>query len=1146
MAGERGPATPAPETRHELHSTPPGRSLEHDLDRLLEDYTERLRRGEHPSVEEYAARRPDLAEDIRLLFPAMDVIEDFVSPSLEESTVPERIGDFRIVREAGRGGMGVVYEAVQESLGRRVALKVLPRDLVGDAKGLERFRREARAAARLHHTNIVPVFGVGEEAGVHYFAMQFIEGQSLGAIIDEARHARGGGARLIPGLTGSSKAIPAAGRDGSGSSAITHSPERRHQRAVAGVGLQVAEALAYAHTQGILHRDIKPSNLLLDAGGTVWITDFGLAKADEADPLAQGGSLTQAGDIVGTIAYLAPERLEGKSDARSDVYALGLTIYELLTLVPAFQDENRKRLLKRIAEDSPLPPRQLDPSIPRDLETIVLTAIAREPDRRYSSAARLADDLRGFLAGRPIAARRASSIERLGRWCRRQPALAALCALVIVLLVAIAALSSFGYLRLRELLGTATVNLERARSAEGQARAELRRSYLAQAHSSRVGAQPGRRLDCLDAVRRAVELGPLEEEIRVLRDEAIASLALVDLRVTSRWHKEPRLAFGFAPDLKSFAVADPDGKGIVLHRVADGAETALLPVQGAMYGSLHFSSDGRFLAARLEGGPDRIAVVDLASREWIFSSPEMTFGTGVDFHPPTTLLAFAATNGSVHLIDLAGRREITTYDVHLRPEAIAFHPSGERIAFASPRDGRIQIVDARSGREIASVNDATGHPCVSWSGDGSLLAAGSVDGSVGIWEFAGSALRRRWAVQQLKDRVVNVFFNHGGSLLATYSWSEMLRLWDASNGDVLLAADWVPQAFSPDDRRLALVLGNYEAGLAEVAESPVCCVIDSPAAQEGHVTRHHVSPDGRLLACTRKDPMNGIELYDLTTRRYLSPVPVLDAKSALFSADGRWLFTGGRVGLQRWPIEHEGADPGAGGGVQFGFPETLEAVHGGGPHWISQSADGKTLAMIGARERSEIIVVELDGETRRRSILGPHVNVDRISLRPDGKRLASSTWLGVDVKVWNTRTGELELTIPLNDNAHVEFSPDGRWLAVMAPGACFLHDAVTFERTRRIEKPARGGFPGVAAFRADGKVLAISSGRKSIRLIDPATGADLATLEAPAVLGGGITFHPDGSRLYAAAEAGHIHDWDIALLRGELSELGLDWAEPAR
>ena len=373
--------------------------------------------------------------------------------------------------------MGVVYEAVQESLGRHVALKVLPAAGLMSPTHLERFRREARAAARLHHTNIVPVFGVGEHEGVHYFAMQFIRGQSLDRVLHELAHLRrpgppppGAGARrgadlsisiargLLSGrfpdgerpTDGPDGDAPAAdrglgparrmrAREGPGSivlgdpSGLGDQSTLAYSRSVARVGVQVAEALAYSHQQGILHRDIKPANLLLDTQGTVWVSDFGLVKEQGTE------ELTTQGDFVGTLRYMAPERFLGRSDPRSDVYGLGLTLYEMLTLRPAFAASDRARLVERVQHEEPPRPRKLDPHIPRDLETIVLKAIAKEPGRRYATATAMAEDLRRFLADRPVEARRAAAWERVWRWVRRNPGLAVSTASAAVLLVVIAA-----------------------------------------------------------------------------------------------------------------------------------------------------------------------------------------------------------------------------------------------------------------------------------------------------------------------------------------------------------------------------------------------------------------------------------------------------------------------------------------------------------------------------------------------------------------------------------------------------------------------------------------------------------------------------------------------------------------------------------
>jgi serine/threonine protein kinase len=314
----------------------PDSNAERDpIDLLAEEFAERLRRGERPALTEYVRKYPELADEIRELFPALVMMEQFKPNSANAPDAagkrPERIVDYRLLREIGRGGMGVVYEAEQVSLGRHVALKVLSNDSLNNPTYLERFRREAKAAARLHNTNIVPVFGVGEEDGVHYYAMQFIHGEGLDKVLRDLRRLRsaegtatGGEATVDAIASGSVAQSLLTGRfdcsaleETTGASTPEVAPssgtlsgaesEAEYCRGVARVGLQVAEALAYAHKQGILHRDIKPSNLLLDLQGTVWVTDFGLAKAEDAD------ELTHTGDIVGTVRYMAPERFEGAS-----------------------------------------------------------------------------------------------------------------------------------------------------------------------------------------------------------------------------------------------------------------------------------------------------------------------------------------------------------------------------------------------------------------------------------------------------------------------------------------------------------------------------------------------------------------------------------------------------------------------------------------------------------------------------------------------------------------------------------------------------------------------------------------------------------------------------------------------------------------
>jgi serine/threonine protein kinase/Tfp pilus assembly protein PilF len=420
--------------------------------RILEDYLAELEQGGQPHPDALIARHPEHAEALRTYLEKLDLLHQAATglrgsmPAREAvpaclASPPERLGDFRIRREVGRGGMGIVYEAEQTSLGRRVALKVLPSAAALDPRQLQRFKHEAQAAAQLHHPHIVPVFGVGCDGGVHYFAMQFIDGQTLATQIEERRQRAGLDTtdRSAPEAVTprrSSAATPGsegpAGEASPPQPALPPSPsghgpghgERRpaaaeHFRTIARLGVQAAEALEHAHQLGIIHRDIKPANLLLDDHDNLWVTDFGLAQ------FRAGVELTQSGDLVGTLRYMSPEQAlakRGLVDQRTDVYSLGATLYELATLEPIFAGRDREELLRQIAFEEPRPPRRVNRAVPADLETILLKATAKEPAGRYATAQELADDLRRFLRHEPIQARRPTPLQRAAKFARRHQA----------------------------------------------------------------------------------------------------------------------------------------------------------------------------------------------------------------------------------------------------------------------------------------------------------------------------------------------------------------------------------------------------------------------------------------------------------------------------------------------------------------------------------------------------------------------------------------------------------------------------------------------------------------------------------------------------------------------------------------------------
>jgi len=519
----------------------------HPVDLLAEEFADRIRAGQNPKIEEYATKYPEHADLIRSVFPSIAMVERVSNRADQQQKsdsgravafgthgVPESLGDFRLVREIGRGGMGVVYEAIQLSLKRHVALKVIGAVPSGSDKQQARFRREAEAAACLHHTHIVPVFGIGEDQGVQYYAMQLIDGVTLGEVIhflqgdrpnriesanetpSQATFSTAEAVNLLlnnlttpdhrPQSTSFDSAVTEnllpltattrttagamktsgfgelsetqagysnsksgsllhrlrgrkAGDEGAdlSSDSTSHPPspspqktgERGSQRSVsvkqkkplgqayyrnvAQIVSHVADALQYAHHQGVLHRDIKPANLMLDRDGIVWITDFGLARRTDH------AGMTQTGEIVGTLRYMAPEQMRGHADQRTDIFSLGLTLFELLTLQPAIE-QPQLGIYQTGSSEAIAKMHSLYPEIPADLKTITLKACSTEASHRYQTAGAFQEDLRRFLEDRPILARRTTRIERLYRWSRRNPTIASLASATLGLLLVVAGL----------------------------------------------------------------------------------------------------------------------------------------------------------------------------------------------------------------------------------------------------------------------------------------------------------------------------------------------------------------------------------------------------------------------------------------------------------------------------------------------------------------------------------------------------------------------------------------------------------------------------------------------------------------------------------------------------------------------------------
>jgi serine/threonine protein kinase/tetratricopeptide (TPR) repeat protein len=519
----------------------------------LEECLAGIEGGLQPDRDLLRARYPDVAPDLLACLDALEFVHRTApQPLLATGDVvaiaetPGRIGDYRLIREVGRGGMGIVYEAEQVSLARRVALKVLPFAAALEGIQLQRFHNEARVAALIHHPHVVPVFATGCERGVHYYAMQYIDGPSLQALIN-ARRERAG---VRPNGEQDFAETPNLGAIRTGSSGTRTAESVRRIHAVnffaeaARVGAEAAEALEAAHQVGVIHRDVKPSNLLLDGSNNVWVADFGLAHV--------GGdvALTRTGNLIGTLRYMSPEQALGRPglvDHRTDVYSLGATLYELITLQPAFPDSDRERLLWRIANEDPQPPRSICPTVPRPLEAVVLKAMAKDPCDRYACAGELCADLRRFLEGQPVNARPPSRLRRFRRWALKHSGLVLTVATAASTLLAVVTAAAIVVARQRNL---AEERGQLARRAVDEMYTEVAERWLARTpHLELVqqqflekarrfyeefaldaGADPAARQEAARALRRVGDidrrLGRLTEA-EAAYDEAAAGLAVL-------------------------------------------------------------------------------------------------------------------------------------------------------------------------------------------------------------------------------------------------------------------------------------------------------------------------------------------------------------------------------------------------------------------------------------------------------------------------------------------------------------------------------------------------------------------------------------------------------------------------------------------
>ncbi|MGO9464152.1 MAG: protein kinase domain-containing protein [Isosphaeraceae bacterium] len=1218
------------------------------VDDLAEEFLERYRRGERPSLTEYADKHPELAERIRSVFPALVLMEEIgtaksqatgldAKPPGLNAPMAQHLGDFVLIRRVGAGGMGIVYEAEHESLKSRVALKVMHPRFRADRDYVRRFQTEARSAAKLHHTNIVPVFDYGQQDGVFYYAMQYISGVGLERVLNDVRRLRamagrdaGDGKAVAgqttvidagadplatisrglltgrfangpmapiaaePGSTGIATTGGTTSGDGVGlaSSSIPGQPESVYFREVARLGAQVADALDYAHKQGVIHRDIKPSNLLLDSQGNVWVTDFGLAK------LVEGDDLSRSQDLVGTLRFMAPERFRGVTNPLGDVYSLGATLYELFTLKPAFPEQDQARLIERITHQPPVPLRQHDRRIPRDLETLVQKALAKDPKDRFASAGELGDELRRYLESRPIRSRPILAFERLWRWSKRNPGLAALNALAATLATIIAIVSTvaawtyygqrnelrFEQSRTKLSLSRAEhaeqglrIQLDRTTEAERNARLALGQSLVSEGAALQRTGLIGQRFDSLDRLDRAAQVLGADPEGRkrllAIRNHAIAALGLTDLRVRRQHDYGDGFEVNVDAALERYAVAERSGE-IVVRRLDDDRVLARLPGPDRSdfwHAIPEFSPDGELLMASylLNGGGgvgDLLQIWNLRRRELIGS---VTSRGGGAFHADGRHLVFLAMEGGVAIWDLVERRVARRSPLDFRPNALALDPESRRLAVINydpngklGREPRVVIIQLETGRVLFDRGSQVGKGGLAWSADGQLLAIGGHAGDthVYVWDVRRGALTAM--LQGHTGPVFAVRFAHSGYLLATSSWDNTTRLWDGVSGEPLAMAPGSLRGwFAPNERRLAFNVGR-KIGVWDIDVAPECRTLHpgmlgnrSEATLNIGITSADVSPDGGLIATSDGD---GVRLWESETGRELAHLKSGQSGSVLFHPDGGSLLIANAWGLDRWPIRH---DPEGGAeALLIGPPELLSAVGAKEKDWPRASwlPDRRTLALTD-NDSAKVLLIDSSHPHpawSRTTALdsGENHRMTSVAVSPDGQWLAVGGWKERGVRVWDLLWRRLERILtpkePIGDKSYfVGFSPDGRRLVSATSSDAGLNyhfwRVGTWELGLRIDPERYGGELYSPAFSGDGRLMALGIAPDQVLLADAATGRELARLTTlQPVSPTPLLFSPDGTKLIARTNQKTVLVWDLRRIRDRLKERRLDWDAP--